>query len=284
MSLITALAPLTWGSTYYVTQEFLPADRPLFGAVVRALPAGLVLLALRPLLPRGDWWWKSLVISTFTIGAFFALLFVVAQRLPSSLGSVLMATSPVVMMLLAWVWVAERPTVLALGGALAGFLGVGLLVGRAEGAVDPVGVLASLAAMLLSSIGFVLTKRWRPPVDNLTFCAWQLTLGGLTLLPLAAVVEGAPPALSWTEVVAFGYLSLVATGLAYVAWMTGLRELPAAAVGLIGLLNPVVGVLLGVALAGESMGPWQVLGALLVVAGVLAGQPALWRRARRMVG
>lgn len=54
--LLTALAPVSWGTTYAVTTEFLPADRPLFTGMMRALPAGLVLLALARVLPRGVWW------------------------------------------------------------------------------------------------------------------------------------------------------------------------------------------------------------------------------------
>lgn len=53
---LTALAPISWGSTYAVTTELLPADRPLFTGVMRALPAGLLLLALARVLPRGAWW------------------------------------------------------------------------------------------------------------------------------------------------------------------------------------------------------------------------------------
>ncbi|MET7443541.1 EamA family transporter, partial [Streptomyces sp. NPDC005568] len=60
--LLTALAPVSWGSTYAVTTEFLPADRPLFTGLMRALPAGLVLLALARVLPRRAWWWKSAVL------------------------------------------------------------------------------------------------------------------------------------------------------------------------------------------------------------------------------
>ena len=44
--LLTALAPVSWGTTYAVTTEFLPADRPLFTGLMRALPAGLLLLAV----------------------------------------------------------------------------------------------------------------------------------------------------------------------------------------------------------------------------------------------
>ncbi|MFF1797479.1 EamA family transporter, partial [Kitasatospora sp. NPDC058263] len=60
--LVTAVAPVAWGANYYVTREFLPADRPLWGAALRALPAGLILLALARRLPRGAWWWRSAVL------------------------------------------------------------------------------------------------------------------------------------------------------------------------------------------------------------------------------
>ena len=60
---LTAVAPAAWGTTYIVTEKFLPPDRPLFAALVRALPIGLVLLAWRRQLPRGDWWWKAIVLA-----------------------------------------------------------------------------------------------------------------------------------------------------------------------------------------------------------------------------
>ena len=63
-SLVAAVAPLAWGTTYYVTEEFLPPDRPMFAALMRALPAGLLLLAFTRTLPRGEWWWKSAVLGS----------------------------------------------------------------------------------------------------------------------------------------------------------------------------------------------------------------------------
>jgi probable blue pigment (indigoidine) exporter len=68
---------------------------------------------------------------------------------------------------------------------------------------------------------------------------------------------------------------VIGTALAHVTWMTGLRLMPAGAVALIGLLNPVAGTLIGVVLAHEVFGTAQALGMLLVLGGVLAGQPAV---------
>ena len=277
---LTALAPIAWGSGYYVTEAYLPPDRPLFGAMVRALPFGLLLLAFRPQLPRGEWWGRALLLGTLNVGAFFVLIFVAAYRLPGGLAATLTATAPVMMMLLAWGLVRERPRAASLAGAAVGFTGVALLVLRGGAAVDPIGVAASFAAVAMSSLGYVLIKRWEPPVDLLTFTAWQLVAGGLALLPVALVVEGAPPPLDLRAVGGFLYLGLVATVLANAVWFRGLRRLPAAAVSLVGLLNPVAGTLVGIALAGEMFGPTQALGMVLVLGGILVGQPAIADRLR----
>jgi len=179
------------------------------------------------------------------------------------------------MVLVAWALIHERPTALGIAGAVTGGAGVALLVLRAGFHVDLIGVAASLGAVTISSVGYVLVKRWRPPVDMLSFSAWQLVAGGVVLVPVAAVVEGAPPAMDAPALAGFVYIGLIGTALAYVAWMTGLRRMPAGAVSLIGLLNPMAGTLIGVVLAHEAFGPAQAVGMLLVLGGVLAGQPAV---------
>src|SRR4051794_28754042 len=242
---ITAVAPVAWGTTYYVTHRFLPAEYPLYGAAVRALPAGLLLLLVSRRRPHGAWWWKSLVLGTLNMGAFFALVYVAAQRLPTSVASTIMATSSVAMMLLAWVALAERPRAAHVAGAGAGIGGVCLMLLPGGAAVDPVGVLASVAAMALSSCGYVLAKKWSAGIDVFSLTAWQLVAGGAVLAPVALMVEGIPPVPDLRVAVGFGYVAVVATAVAFAAWFTGLRRLSAATVGLVGLLNPVTGVLLG---------------------------------------
>lgn len=275
---VTAVAPVAWGSTYYVTHRYLPADAPLYGGALRAVPAGLLLLAWARRLPRGDWWWRAFVLGTLNMGAFFALIYVAAQRLPTSIASTVMATSPVAMMLIAWLLVGERPRRNALAGASLGIAGVSLLLATG-GDVDLLGVVASVTAMIMSSTGYVLAKRWSGQVDVLALTAWQLLAGGLTLVPLAVIVEGAPPALDRPAALAFVYVSVVATAAAFVAWFSGLRHLPAGTVGLIGLLNPVTGALLGTVVAAEVLTARQLAGLALVLTGVVTGTRAGGRAA-----
>ncbi|WP_055556616.1 DMT family transporter, partial [Streptomyces kanamyceticus] len=271
--LITAIAPVAWGTNYYVTHEYLPAGSPLYGAAIRALPAGLLLLAVARRLPRGSWWWKSPVLGVLNVGGFFTLVYVAAQLLPTSLASTVMATAPLVMMLTAWALVAERPRLPHLAGAGVGLGGVCLMLLTGAVAADALGVLASAAAMLMSSLGYILAKRWSSEVPVLASTSWQLIAGGVLLLPAAALAEGAPPRLDASSVLAFGYVTTVATAVAFAAWFAGLRHLPAGTVGLVGLLNPVTGVLLGTLIADESLSARQLLGLTLVLLGVLLGRP-----------
>ncbi|MCD9196257.1 EamA family transporter [Streptomyces albireticuli] len=274
--LLTAVAPVAWGTNYFVTHEFLPADRPLYGAALRALPAGLALLALCRRRPRGAWWWRSAVLGLLNVSVFFVLVYVASQLLPTSVAATVMALSPLTMMLIAWPLVSERPRTAHLAGAAIGLAGVCLMLLTGAERVSVRGVLASAAAMLVSSFGHILAKRWSTwstDTDVLASTAWQLTAGSLFLLPAAAVVEGPPPALSASALLAFGYVALVATALAFAAWFTGLRRLPAGTVGLIGLLNPVTGVLLGTVVAAEVLTGRQLCGLALVLAGVALGRP-----------
>jgi probable blue pigment (indigoidine) exporter len=269
---VTVIAPVAWGATYFVTHRYLPAGYPLYGAVLRALPAGLLLLLVRRRLPRGSWWWRSMVLGTLNMGAFFALIYLAAQTLPTSIASTIMATSPVAMMLLAWAALAERPLMTHLAGAGIGIAGVCLMLLDGDGTVEASGVLASVSAMAMSSLGYVLAKKWSASVDVFSLTSWQLIAGGAALVPVAVAVEGAPPTVDAAAIAGFGYVTVVATALAFAVWFTGLKHLSAATVGLIGLLNPVTGVLLGTAVAGEVLTVRQICGLVLVLLGVLLGQ------------
>ena len=281
--LVTAVAPIAWGTTYIVTENFLPPDRPLFAAAARALPAGLVLLAWRRQLPHGDWWWKAALLGLCNIGLFFPLIFLAAYELPGGLAATVQAMSPLAVMAIALPALGERPGVRRVVAALVGLLGVGLLVLRAGGELSTLGLVAAVGSVVVSALGFVLVKRWPSPTDMLTTISWQLVAGGLVLVPVALLVEGAPPALSATNLGGLLWLTTMGTAVAYYCWFRGLVRMPAGAVAIVGLVNPVVGTLLGVLFAGELFGWAQALGMVLVLGGVVAGQRLAVRPQRHTI-
>lgn len=279
--MVTALAPIIWGTTYLVTTELLPPDRPLLAAVVRALPAGLVLVALTRRLPQGVWWWRALVLGFLNIGAFFALLFVAAYRLPGGVAAIVIASQPLLVAGLASGLLGERLTLRTTIAAVAGVAGVGLLVLRADAQLDGLGIAAAVGAAVVMATGVVLSKRWPSPAPLLATTGWQLAAGGLLLLPAALLVEGPPPTtLSPANVAGYGYLAIIGAALAYALWFRGIRALSPTQVTFLGLLSPVVATALGWLVLEQELTVAQALGGLVVLAAIVAAQARTTHGAR----
>ncbi|MEM8641523.1 MAG: EamA family transporter [Cyanobacteria bacterium P01_G01_bin.54] len=270
--LLTALAPMAWGTTYIVATEFLPPGHPLLVAALRSLPIGMLLTIALRRLPQGIWWWRILILGGLNIGIFQALLFVAAYRLPGGVAATAGAIQPLLVVLFAWLILQEKPAKLAIMVAIAGFVGVGLLVLSPGAKLDGVGILAALAGAASMGLGTVLTKRWQPPVPVLVFTAWQLVVGGALLLPLALVLEGPFTTLSKTNFQGLMYLGIVGTGLAYLLWFRGIARLKASAVSYLGLMSPVMATVIGFVWLQETLTPTQLLGIGIIFMSVLWGQ------------
>jgi len=270
---ITALAPITWGTTYAVTTQLLPPGHPLFAGLMRALPAGLIALAITRVLPRGDWWWKAAILGALNIGVFFPLLFLAAERLPGGVAATLGAAQPLLVAGLATVVLRDRPTAWRLAWGVIGVLGVGLVVLGPGARLDTVGVLAGLGGTATMGAGVVLTKRWGRPagVGPLALAGWQLTVGGLLLLPLTLVVEGVPQRIDAGAVGGYVWLGSMGGLIAYTVWFRGIGRLPVGASAPLVLLSPLVATIVGIAL-GESLNLLQALGFALALAAMLASQ------------
>ncbi|MGC4746784.1 EamA family transporter [Micromonospora sp. DT201] len=274
MTGLASLAPVTWGTTYLVTTQWLPPDRPLLSGVLRALPAGLIALLIARRLPDGVWWWRAAVLGALNIGAFFVLLFVAAYRLPGGVAATLSAAQPLIVAGLAVALLGERPSRWRLGWGLVGLVGIAVMVLRGRLGFDPIGLAAGFAGTAVMAAGTVLTKRWgRPPgVGVLAFTGWQLTAGGLLIAPLALAVEGLPPRLDAPALGGYAWLSLVGTGLAYTLWFTGLAHLPVTAMSFLPLLSPIVAAVLGWLVLGQSLTATQLLGFGLALVSISAAQ------------
>lgn len=276
---LTAVAPAVWGSTYIVTSQALPPGMPLTVAALRALPAGLLLLLIVRRLPWGAWWWKSLLLGALNFSLFWACLFVAAYRLPGGVAATVGAVQPLIVILLARAVLDIPVRPLAIAAGLAGMAGVALLVLTPSAALDPPGVAAGLAGAVSMACGTVMSRRWAPPVPALTFTAWQLTAGGLLLLPFALWLEPPLPALSAVNVAGFVWLGLVGGALTYLLWFRGLARLDPAAVSALGFLSPMVAVLLGWLLLGQGLGAAQCLGVAIVLVSVWISQRPPKKRA-----
>ncbi|WP_404867442.1 EamA family transporter [Kitasatospora griseola] len=271
---LTAIAPAVWGTTYVVTTELLPPGHPMFAALLRALPAGLIALAVTRTLPRGSWWGKAAVLGVLNIGLFLPLLFTAAERLPGGVAGTLAAAQPMIVAVLAVVVLRQRLSGRRLLWGLVGVLGTGLVVIGPSAALDAVGVAAGLGSAATMAFGITLTKRWGRPegVSPLALTGWQLTSGGLFLLPLTFLFEGAPPAVDGRAALGYLWLGLIGGLLTYALWFRGITSLPVTNVAVLGLLSPLVAALLGAMVLDQTLGPVQLVGFALALASIVAGQ------------
>ncbi|WP_225084825.1 EamA family transporter [Pectobacterium colocasium] len=275
--LLTALAPAIWGSTYIVTSEILPPDRPFTAALIRVLPAGLLLLLFTRRFPARRDWWRVLVLGALNIGVFQALLFVAAYRLPGGLAAVLGAIQPLLVMVLVWAVDHRAPRLATLWSAIIGVAGMAILLLSPQTTFEPVGIAAALLGAVCMATGVWLTRRWRLDLPVLPLTGWQLFIGGLMLAPVAWVVDAPLPALTLSQYAAYTYLCLAGAVISYGLWFRGITRLPTIAVASLGLLSPLTAVVLGWVLLSQSMTGTAFLGLAIVLASVFAVQ---WTTAR----
>lgn len=285
--LLTALAPMIWGSTYIVTSQLLPPDRPFTAACIRALPAGVLLLLFTSRMFRREEGRRAgglsrfvrlLILAALNIGVFQALLFVAAYRLPGGLAAVLGSVQPLIVMLLVWAVDGVRPLAATLLSAVAGVIGMAMLLLSPQTVFDGLGIGAALLGAVCMATGVWLTRRWQMDMPVLALTGWQLLLGGLMLLPLALWVDLPLPVLTPVQWGAYAYLCVVGALVAYALWFRGLGRLPVEAAASLGLLSPLTAVLLGWVLLGQSITGVAGVGLVIVLASVFGVQ---WSTARR---
>ena len=272
--LLTAVAPAIWGSTYIVTTELLPANYPLTVALLRALPAGLLLLLIVRQLPERAWWGRIFVLGALNFSILWAMLFLAAYRLPGGVAATITSVQPLLVVFLASVFLGSPIRALSIAAAVVGIGGVALLVLTPNAALDGIGIAAAIAAAVSMAFGTVLSRRWQPPVSALTFTAWQLTAGGLLLLPVALLLEPPLPALTVQNWIGFAWLGLVGAALTYIVWFRGVARLEPSAIAPLAFLSPVTAVILGWALLGQSLSVLQVVGIFVVIASIWLSQHA----------
>src|SRR5690606_15683438 len=235
---VTAIAPVIWGSTYLVTTEFLQGFSPITVAMLRALPAGFLLMMIVRELPAGIWWLRAFVLGALNISIFLSMLFIAAYRLPGGVAGTVLSVQPLIVVFLASFLLASPVRPSAIVAALVGMGGVALLVLTPSAALDAIGVAAGLAGAASMALGSILARRWQPPVSPLTLTAWQLTAGGLLLLPVVLVVDHAIPVPTVSNLLGLVWLGLIGAAVTYALWFRGIGRLAPSVVSSLLFLSP----------------------------------------------
>lgn len=262
----TALAPILWGSTYIVTSEFLPPNSPLMAALIRSLPAGILLMILTRTLPKRHWWWRIALLGFLNIGFFFYCLFYAATYLPGGMAALVMSSQALMVIVLSRFLLKSTLTFQHVLAGIIGITGIGLLVLNNHADLNQTGIFIALLGTLSMALGVVLTKKWGRPEDMslLGFTGWQLLFGGLMLAPVALTVEGIPSHISLTNVLGYLYLGVIGAIVGYFLWFRGIEKLPAISISFLGFLSSVSACVLGYVFLQQAFTPSQLIGAIAI--------------------
>lgn len=269
---LTALAPAVWGCSYLAITLALPEGHALGIACLRALPAGLLLLLIVRQLPKRPWLGKLLVLGGLNFTLFWSLLNIAAYRLPGGVAATVGAIQPLIVIALARFALSAPIGPRQVLAGFAGLAGVALLVITGDAEMDMIGVLAGLGGALAMAGGSVLTRRWQFPVSALTLTAWQLTAGGVMLVPLAFLVDGGLPPLNPLTLTGLAWLAIPGAALTYWIWFRGLAVIGPSRATLLGFLSPMTAVCLGWIVLGQSLSASQIAGIVVVMASLWLSQ------------
>ena len=193
------------------------------------------------------------------------------MRASSGFAALLVAAMPIWAELIATIIDRRLPSWRMTSSILLGFAGVGVLswpVLRQGTTADILAVIALLLAPLFWAIGSIWFQRRKPDLSDRAVSGWQQLLGGVGLLAVALLRDEPLPTPTGEAWLAWGYLVLFGSVLAFTSYMATLRLLPYQIVVTYAYVNPVIAVFLGWLILSEQVTGWTLAGALLVIAGV----------------
>jgi drug/metabolite transporter (DMT)-like permease len=284
---------LIWGSTYLGILFAIQSIPPLLMAGSRFLLAGIILyagarLSGAPPSPRADWRTALIVGACLLLGGNGGVT-LAEQYVPSGIAALLVATVPIYIALLSWLFgMSKRPSALTWAGLAGGFAGVGVLLGPAlrfsaagESPHAWIGMTILLCSSLIWSAGSLYSRAAKNAPSPFLAAGQQMLCGG-TLLLIAGIARGElqhfdPRLITTQSLVAFVYLIFVGGIIGYVSYAWLLRYCDPGKVATYAYVNPIVAVLLGALFAHETLSLRT-----LVAAGLIIGSVAVVIMAQRM--
>jgi drug/metabolite transporter (DMT)-like permease len=277
-----AIIYFVWGSTFLAIRVGVREVPPFLLAAMRFLAAGLVLygwmMARGERSPSARQWMSAFFLAFLIFVLDYGLLFRAERRVPSGLAAVMMATIPAFMALSEIVLLrTQRLTVRLALALLIGLGGVAVLVSRSlnlgGAAIDSAGAVALLFASMSWSVASALTRKLPLPSSRAMSSGAQMLAGGVWLA-LSAAAFGEfrgfhPSAVSSGAWLALIYLIVPGSVVGFTAYTWLIQHESPTKVGTYAYVNPVVAVLVGYFLAGETLSLRTILGTAFVLISVV---------------
>ncbi len=268
-----------WGSTYLAIRIGIRSGsgfQPFWFGGLRVLVAGVILLLLGVM--RGkDIRPNKMDLSVLIASGFLlwiggnGLVVLAEQRVDSAIAALVVASTPIWVALFESILDRRMPSLLLIGSLIVGFGGIIVLslpLLTSGVRADILSILALLLASFCWSSGLVLQTRRPVSLSKGISSAYQQLFGGLFFALIALIVREPLPTPTTEAWLAWGYLVLFGSILAFTAFVTALQQLPTSLVTTYAYVNPVIAVLLGWMILREPITPWTVVGGLFVLVGV----------------
>lgn len=269
---------LMWSSAFTSARIIVVDASPLFSLALRFLISGLLGVGLARMMGQ-SWhltrqqWYLTILFGICQNALYLGLNFVGMQTIEAGLASIIASTMPLLVAVASWLIYQQRLTALGLAGLIAGFCGVGLIMGsRISAGVDIYGVMLCGIGVLALTFATMAVRGATSGGNFMMIVGLQMLVGSVILFITALVVEPFRLNLTPSLVMAFAYTTLVPGLLATYIWFLLLDRIGPIRAATFHFLNPVFGVAIAAVLLGEKLSMLDFIGVGIVTAGILAVQ------------
>ena len=267
-----------WSSAFTSARVIVAEAPPLLSLSLRFLISGLIGVGLARLL--GQTWrlnraqWQTIFIFGLCQNALYlGLNFVAMQTIEASLASIIASTMPLLVGLVGWVWFKEKLPILGVLGLIVGVIGTALIMGvRIQGGTDFFGITLCIVGVLSITVATLSMRGVSSGGNLLMIVGLQLLVGAIILAFPGVVFEEWE--VVWTPklLLAFSYTVLMPGLLATFIWFWLVGRIGAVRAATFHFLNPFFGVLIAAIFLGESLGIWDAVGVIVIMAGIFMVQ------------
>jgi drug/metabolite transporter (DMT)-like permease len=269
---------MMWSSAFTSARIIVADMSPLFALSLRYLISGLlgvgIALALGQSMRLTPAQWRATIVFGILQNAvYLGLNFVAMQTIQASLAAIIASTMPLIVGFAVWAFLGEKLKPLGLAGLVAGVIGVAIIMGaRLSGGVDMVGVALCVVGVLALSAATLLVRGATSGGNFLMIVGLQMLIGCVTLAMATFLFETPRLDPSWPLLFAFTYTCLVPGLAATIIWFWLVNRVGATRAATFHFLNPFFGVAVAALLLSEPLGARDILGVVIIAAGILAVQ------------
>lgn len=271
---------LMWSSAFTSARIIVAYAPPIASLSLRFLISGLLGVIIARMMGQSfaltrPQWRATVIFGLCQNALYLGLNFVAMQWIEASLASIIASTMPLMVAFAGWVIFRDKLSPLGIIGLVLGILGVGLIMGaRLNAGVDPVGLVLCFIAAVALTVATLSVRGASSGGNVMMIVGMQMLVGAVTLAIVAALFEPFHVEWHWSLGVAFIYTTLVPGLAATFVWFTLVNQIGAVKAATFHFLNPFFGVAIASVLLGEALGVLDILGVVIIAAGILAVQLA----------